>query len=204
MVGEVIALLEMDGHEQPEFARPTAWRFLAALLLLIAGLPLALGVVSARAQERPLALVGGTVFPAPSAAPIKDAVLVLRDGRIAAVGPRAATAVPPDAEVMDLAGRFVTAGFWNAHVHFIKELIEARAWSPGALEQRLSEMFLRWGFVTVVDTGSWLENTLAVLAEAGARIASSPEDRAAVERDQRRAMAKKALATEVEGRGRAI
>lgn len=162
MAGEVIDSLEMGGHEQSEFAGPIGRRFLAALLLLIAGLPLALGVVSAQAQEMPLALVGGTVFPAPGAAPIKNAVLVLRDGRIAAVGPRASTEVPADAEVLDVAGRFVTAGFWNAHVHFTGDLIEARSWSPGALEQRLSEMFLRWGFVTVVDTGSWLENTLAV------------------------------------------
>ena len=56
-----------------------------ALLTAALLLALALGAVSARAQERPLALVGGTLFPAPGAAPIEDAVLVLRGGSLEAL-----------------------------------------------------------------------------------------------------------------------
>lgn len=46
-----------------------------------------------------------------------DAVDVLvDDGRVTAIGP--AVTVPPGAEVVDLDGRFVGPGLWDAHVHF--------------------------------------------------------------------------------------
>lgn len=49
-----------------------------------------------------------------------------------------------------------------------------------------------------------LEEAGAELAEANARITQSDIDRAKVERDQQRAMAKKTLATEMKARGHAI
>jgi F-type H+-transporting ATPase subunit epsilon len=49
-----------------------------------------------------------------------------------------------------------------------------------------------------------LEETEAQLAEANARVLASGEDRAAVERDQQRALAKRALARALAARGGAI
>jgi imidazolonepropionase-like amidohydrolase len=59
----------------------------------------------------------GTLFDGTGAAPLRDAVVVVRDGRIAAVGPAATTTVPPGAEVIDASDRFVMPGLVDAHSH---------------------------------------------------------------------------------------
>jgi imidazolonepropionase-like amidohydrolase len=41
----------------------------------------------------------------------------VRDGRITAVGSRHSVQVPADAHVLSAEGMYITAGFWNAHVH---------------------------------------------------------------------------------------
>lgn len=69
---------------------------------------LALALSVAPAQARPLALTGATVHPV-SAEPIVDGVVLIRDGRIEAVG--AGLDVPDDAEVVDLTGLHLYPGF---------------------------------------------------------------------------------------------
>jgi imidazolonepropionase-like amidohydrolase len=59
----------------------------------------------------------GTLFDAVGAAPMRDAVVVVRDGRIEAVGSAATTAVPPGADVLDLSDRFVMPGLVDCHSH---------------------------------------------------------------------------------------
>jgi imidazolonepropionase-like amidohydrolase len=110
-----------------------------------------------------LAIVGGTVFPQPYAPPIEDGVVLVVDGRIAAVGSRSEVEIPADAEVVDAAGGSVLPGFWNLHVHFT-ELVFAGADTVPAeiLAEALREMLLQYGFVHVLDTGSYLDNTLAL------------------------------------------
>ncbi|MDO8544683.1 MAG: hypothetical protein Q7S40_29935 [Opitutaceae bacterium] len=126
-------------------------------------LPLLLLVVGARAASPDVALVGASVFPTPEAAPLRDAVIVVRDGRIAAVGPRRSVGVPAGVRVIDCAGKFITAGFWNCHVHiFTPDLLHAREKPAAQLEASLEAMFGRWGFTTVFDIASVLENTLAL------------------------------------------
>ncbi len=129
-------------------------RLLPLLLLLCTGL---------RAATPDVVLLGGTVFPAPDAAPIADAVVVLRDGRIAAVGARDAVPVPAGAEIVDCTGKFITAGFWNSHVHIFTPDLLAAAQTPAAeLEASLTKMFTRWGFTTVFDLASPGDNTFAL------------------------------------------
>ncbi len=115
------------------------------------------------AQATSLALVGATIYPAPDRAPISNAIAIVRNGRIEAVGSRSAIAVPRDMPVLDLAGLVLVAGFWNSHVHF-SELKWASADSAPAdrLAESLREMLLQWGFTTVFDTGSPLTNTIAL------------------------------------------
>lgn len=48
---------------------------------------------------------------------VADGVLVVEGGRIAAVGPRAGTPIPPNAVVHDLAGRTVMPGLVDTHSH---------------------------------------------------------------------------------------
>jgi imidazolonepropionase-like amidohydrolase len=72
---------------------------------LALGLLLILGRSAAHAQT--IAIEGGTVHPV-SGPPIESGTVLLRDGRIVAVG--TAIAVPPDAIRIDATGRWVTPG----------------------------------------------------------------------------------------------
>jgi len=49
--------------------------------------------------------------------------VVLNDGTIAAIRP---TGGPVSGEVVDLDGRFVGPGLWDAHVHFMQWMISSR------------------------------------------------------------------------------
>ncbi|MDX1530720.1 MAG: amidohydrolase family protein [Rhodothermales bacterium] len=82
----------------------------AALVLLL----LLLSTGPAHAQKT--ALTGATVYDGTGGAPLTDAVVVIDAGRIACVG--ADCAVPEGAEAVDLAGRFVTPGLVDGHVHY--------------------------------------------------------------------------------------
>jgi imidazolonepropionase-like amidohydrolase len=108
-----------------------------------------------------LALVGGRVYTRPWDAPIEDGTVLVRDGQIVEVGERSAVALPADAEVVDCSDATVVAGFWNSHVHFMeRKWADPRSIPAAELESQLDAMLTRWGFTSVFDTGSSLENTL--------------------------------------------
>src|SRR5215216_5725213 len=66
--------------------------------------------------ERQLALVGGTIYTSPTEDPIRDGVVFIQQGKIAAVGKRRSLKIPRGVQVIDCAGMTITAGFWNSHV----------------------------------------------------------------------------------------
>jgi imidazolonepropionase-like amidohydrolase len=70
----------------------------------------------------PVVLAGATLVDGTGAPPVREAVVVVRDGRIACVGPRGACPAPagqePVADTVDLAGRWIIPGLVDAHVHF--------------------------------------------------------------------------------------
>jgi imidazolonepropionase-like amidohydrolase len=124
--------------------------FAAALCFALTG--------SANAAD--LALTHARIYPAPDAAPIADGIIVVHDGRIAAVAAAGAARVPRDAVRIDLHGGTVTAGFWNSHVHLMTPpLLNAAKHSDAELSQALAQMLTRWGFTTVFDIASMLTNT---------------------------------------------
>jgi imidazolonepropionase-like amidohydrolase len=103
-----------------------------------------------------LAIVDARVYPAPDAAPIEGGTVLMRDGRITAVGPTATVTVPDGATVISGKGAFVTAGFWNSHVHFLPLPLRESATRPAPeLDAALSTMLTRWGFTTVFDVASF-------------------------------------------------
>jgi imidazolonepropionase-like amidohydrolase len=90
-------------------------RFTWLLALALAATPLA--------QTRPsvIAIRGGTVLTV-TRGTIQNGVVVLRDGRIAAVG-GSGTDIPAGAEIVEAKGRFVTPGIIDAHSHIAAESI---------------------------------------------------------------------------------
>src|SRR5579859_3597647 len=68
---------------------------------------------------RDLALVGGTVYADPDSPPLPDAIVVLHDGRIQSVQARRGATIPAATEILDCSNTFITAGFWNSHVHIL-------------------------------------------------------------------------------------
>jgi imidazolonepropionase-like amidohydrolase len=66
----------------------------------------------------PLALLGATLVDGTGALPVRNGVIVLRDGRIACVGARAACPVPTDADSVSAAGKWIMPGLIDTHVHF--------------------------------------------------------------------------------------
>lgn len=69
------------------------------------------------AQSTPVALIGATLIDGTDRAPRPDAVILLRNGWIEAVGDRATTPIPRGARVIDVRGRFITPGFVDMHSH---------------------------------------------------------------------------------------
>jgi len=84
------------------------------------GFLLAAGMAAAAQVAPPseLVLSGGTVYPSPGAKPIVDAIVVVRDGKIVAIGKSHDVRTPRSATVLDCSGKVIVAGFWNSHVHF--------------------------------------------------------------------------------------
>jgi imidazolonepropionase-like amidohydrolase len=109
--------------------------------------------VAAHAQT--LVLKGGSVYASPEGSPISDAVIVTSGGAITAVGRAGEVSIPPDARVIDCAGKTIVAGFWNSHVHFTEAPWKGAANAAAApLTAHMQAMLTRWGFTTVWDLGS--------------------------------------------------
>jgi imidazolonepropionase-like amidohydrolase len=107
-----------------------------------------------------LALVGGKIYSSPTEPPIENGAILVHDGRIVALGPSAAIKIPGDATVIDCKGLVVTAGFWNSHVHILTPgLLHAEGLTPEQIKSQIREMLTRWGFTTVFDIASVLNNT---------------------------------------------
>lgn len=74
---------------------------------------------AAGAPDGPVALVGGTVIDGVSDQVIRDAVVLMRDGRIERVGVVGELAVPPSYRRIDTDGSTVMPGLWDMHVHLL-------------------------------------------------------------------------------------
>ncbi|MGB8259496.1 MAG: amidohydrolase family protein [Terracidiphilus sp.] len=141
---------------------------LVAVLLVFVSVVWVLQIYPRRVAHPALKLATGTlvlehvrILVSPEAPPIEDGTVVVRDGRIAAVG--RGVEIPAGAERLNCDHCTVAAGFWNAHVHFTQPRWAGAEWKRATdLNAGLADMLLSRGFTTVVDLGSNPADTLAL------------------------------------------
>jgi|APCry1669189070_1035195.scaffolds.fasta_scaffold00235_10 imidazolonepropionase-like amidohydrolase len=76
-----------------------------------------------------LALVNGLLIDGSGAAPVADAVVLIRDGRFEAAGPRGQVTIPPEYKVIDVQGATILPGLINAHVHYAYDVARLKTWA---------------------------------------------------------------------------
>ena len=103
------------------------------------------------AESAGLVIEGGTLIDGTGSAPRSNAVVVIQENRIVAVGEKGGVSSPPGARVMDASGKFILPGLIDMHVHWAD-------WMP--------ELFLAHGITSAVDLAStdWtLEQSVALM-----------------------------------------
>lgn len=125
-------------------------RLAAAVVFALAG------ASALPAAGQTLAVAGGTVVDGTGAAPIADATVLTRDGRIVAVGAAGDVAVPADATVVDARGKYVIPGLMDANLHlFLNIDLETLVKYEGRYHEivlEAAQIALRSGQTTVFDT----------------------------------------------------
>jgi imidazolonepropionase-like amidohydrolase len=118
---------------------------------------------TAQRESDIVALTGGKVIPSPDATPIDNASVIVQGGRISAMGPAGDVVIPAGARMIDCKGLIIVAGFQNSHVHFTEEKWAGASEKPAStLAAHLQAMLTGYGFTTVVDAASLLDNTIAI------------------------------------------
>src|SRR5438132_7385745 len=141
----------------------------------------------------PNVMVGATLVDGTGAAAVRDAVVVMRDGRIGCAGSRAACPVPADADTVNAAGKWIIPGLIDTHVHFSQtgwvdgrpDALDLRDRYPyaqveaelHARPERFYRSYLCSGVTSVFDVGGY-PWTLE-LQERTARSTRAPRVRAA-------------------------
>ncbi|MDR3698518.1 MAG: amidohydrolase family protein [Candidatus Sulfopaludibacter sp.] len=64
------------------------------------------------------AIAGAILVDATGAPPVEDAVVIVRNGRIAAAGPRSKVPIPHGMTVLNGKGQTLLPGLWEMHTHF--------------------------------------------------------------------------------------
>ena len=88
----------------------------AAARAVAAWLALSLSAGPSAAQSSTHVFTNARILPI-AGAPIDKGTLVVRDGKIVAVGPAGSVPLPPDAETHDLAGKLIMPGLVDTHSH---------------------------------------------------------------------------------------
>jgi imidazolonepropionase-like amidohydrolase len=122
-------------------------------------------------QAPPRAIVGGTLVDGTGRAPVPDAVVILRAGKIDCAGTRQDCPVPENVAVVDAKGEWIVPGLVDAHVHFSQtgwadgrpDALDARSSHPyekteadlEAHPERFFRSYLCSGVTSVFDVGGY-------------------------------------------------
>jgi imidazolonepropionase-like amidohydrolase len=96
---------------------PVEFVRIAALVLLGLDAPQRQQPVRAALTQGTIAITGATVIPMTNESVMRDATVLVRDGRIQAVGPRASVTVPDGVRTIDGRGKFIIPGLADMHTH---------------------------------------------------------------------------------------
>ncbi|MBI1795892.1 MAG: amidohydrolase family protein, partial [Candidatus Eisenbacteria bacterium] len=153
---------EQSGLSERVFvATPDGWRI--AVSTAFQNLP---GV-----PPPPRAIVGATLIDGRGGSPIRDAVVVIRNGMIDCAGPRARCPVPAGVDTLDARGMWLLPGLVDAHVHYSQtgwadgrpDALDFRGEFPyeqvetrlEAHPQRFHRAYLACGVTAVFDVGGF-------------------------------------------------
>jgi imidazolonepropionase-like amidohydrolase len=146
-------------------------------VFVVAGLAMTAASAQQRAAggvspDRPVALVGGTLIDGTGKAPVRDSVVLIRAGRIEAVGTTDSLPVPDGYAAVSTEGMTVLPGLWDLHVHLMyaghpnpRNWLQAyapqleRVVMPASAEQLLMA-----GVTSVRDLAAPLQQIIAVKA----------------------------------------
>lgn len=104
------------------------------------------------AQIDNLAITNITVFTEPYKPPIDKATILISKGKFKKIGSTDEVRIPNGYRIINGKGKYVTAGYWNSHVHFIEsKWNDAKNIAKDSLEAHLQDMFTSKGFVYVFD-----------------------------------------------------
>ena len=104
--------------------------------LVVALLGILMGSAPLWAQSRPVVIQGGTLIDGTGRAPVEDAAVLFKDGRIQEVGKRGEVAIPRGAQVVDAKGKTILPGLIDGHCHY---------W------EWMGELYLAYGVTTCPD-----------------------------------------------------
>lgn len=103
-----------------------------------------------------IAIAGGTVIDGTGKAPIPNAVVLITDGKVSAVGPAGSVKVPPSTRTIDASGKFIIPGLMDANLHLFLNLdLETLIKYEGRYHEIAIEgaqIALKTGQTTVFDT----------------------------------------------------
>lgn len=118
-------------------------------------------LLSTTGWAQDLAILHAKIYTSPISAPISDGAVLIRNGKITAVGRH--VPIPSNIPHLECDGCVVLSGFWNSHVHFMEpKWIDAAHLPAPQLKDQLQQMLTHSGFTTVVDCGSDPQNTAAL------------------------------------------
>jgi imidazolonepropionase-like amidohydrolase len=140
-------------------------------LPVLLGAALATAVSAQTPSSQPVvAIVGATVVDGTGAAPIRDAVIVIRDGRIADVGPAARVTIPAGATRREERGKTILPGFVNSHGHanVTNGLQSGEEFNTRENVERQIGLYAAYGVTSVFSLGGDNAAGLAVRAASAA------------------------------------
>ncbi len=123
------------------------------------------GCGTADTEEVDLTVMNVLLYRGPGHEPIRNAAISIKDGVIVSVGDRVSV---KSRRTIDGEGRAATAGLWNSHVHFTNPQLRN---DPAPI---VENMLLRFGFTTVVDAGSELQETIQLAESFDSGVLAGP------------------------------